>query len=291
MVMGKQTTLEQSAGHSLHVDQEGDGPDVVLIHGAMATGHDWLTSPVHAALTPSCRVTVIDRPGHGLSRRPRLGGTPREQADQIAEGLAQLGIRRAVFGGHSYGGLVAIAMAERHPELVAQMVLVAPLVFPEPRLLEHSALAPRAMPIFGPLLARFAEFTQLDRPMVDLLHQVMFSPHPVPVAWKESYPYDLILSAEAMVAEGEDAAAILPGSPTGLIDMRRIQVPAEVLTGTSDRVVEDERQAKLLARQLPNGSVRELEGAGHMLHHSHADHVLAALRAAIAAAKASPAEA
>lgn len=280
--MRNQITLVQEAGRSLHVDQQGSGPDVVLIHGAVAAGHDWLASPVHAALVKSCRVTVVDRPGHGLSLRPRLGGTPREQADQIAEGLAQLGITRAVLGGHSYGGLVALAMAERHPGLVSQLVLVAPLVFPEPRPLEHTVLAPRSMPLVGPLLARFAEFTQLDRPLLDLLHQVMFSPHPVPSRWKESYPYDLILRAEAMVAEGEDAAAILPMSPTGIIDMSRIEHPVRILTGTSDRVVEDERQAKPLARQLPHATLSEVEGAGHMLHHSHADEVIAALLAAVA---------
>jgi pimeloyl-ACP methyl ester carboxylesterase len=282
--MPKEQTIALSPGRSLHVFQEGSGPDLVLIHGAMTTSHDWLMSPVFAALTRSHRVTIIDRPGHGLSRRPRLEGTPREQADQIAEGLAELGIRRAVIGAHSYGALVALAVAERHADLVAELVLVAPLAFPEPRLIEHTILAPRSTPIFGPLFSRFAEFTQLDRPMVDLLHQVMFAPAPVPDAWKESYPYPLILNAKAMVAEAEDSASMLPMSLAGTIDMRSIKVRVQVLTGTADRVVEDERQAKTLARQLPNGSVAEVEGAGHMLHHSHPELVAQALRAALSVA-------
>jgi pimeloyl-ACP methyl ester carboxylesterase len=57
-----------------------------------------------------------------------------------------------------------------------------------------------------------------------------------------------------------------------------------VLTGTSDRVVEDERQAKALARQLPGGSLTEVEGAGHMLHHTHPELVIGALQAAFASA-------
>lgn len=280
--MLKQQTLDLGSGRTLHVCREGKGPDLVLIHGAMTTSHDWLASPVFGALAGSHRLTVIDRPGHGLSRRPRFGGTPREQADQIAEGMAQLGIRRAAFGAHSYGAVVALAMAERHPALVAELVLVAPLVFPEPRLIEHSIFAPRSAPFFGPLFSRFAEFTQLDRPMVDLVHHVMFAPSPVPAAWKKSYPYKLILNAEAMVAEAEDSASMVPMSPAGTFDMRAIKVRTQVLTGTSDRVVEDERQAKALARQLPHGSLIEVEGAGHMLHHSHPDLVVGALEAAFA---------
>ena len=282
--MQKERTIDLGSGRSLHAYQEGKGPDLVLIHGAMATAHDWLVSPVRKALAKTHRVTVIDRPGHGASRRPRLGGTPREQADQIAEGLERLGVARAVFGAHSYGGLVTLALAERHPAMVAEMVLVAPLAFPEPRLIEHGLLAPRSVPVLGPLFSKFAEFTQLDRPMVDLLHQVMFSPAPVAEEWKRTYPYELILTAEAMVAEGEDSASMLPLSPAGTIDMRRIEVRAQVLTGTSDKVVEDERQAKALARQLPNASLTEVEGGGHMLHHSHPELVTAALQRALAAA-------
>jgi pimeloyl-ACP methyl ester carboxylesterase len=282
--MLKEKTLDLGSGRSLHVRQEGSGPDVVLIHGAMTTSHDWLTSPVFGALGRSHRVSVVDRPGHGLSRRTRFG-TPREQADQIAEGMARLGIRRAVVGAHSYGALVALAMAERHPALVSDLVLVAPLAFPEPRLLEHSILAPRSTPLLGPLFSRFAELTQLDRPMVDLLHHVMFAPSPVPAPWKATYPYALILNAATMVAEAEDSASMLPMSPAGTIDMRSIKVRTQVLTGTSDRVVEDERQAKRLARELPRGSIMEIEGAGHMLHHSHPELVLDTLRASVAAAE------
>lgn len=282
--MLQKQTLALGSGRGLFVHQEGSGPDLVLIHGAMTTGHDWLTSPVFDELRRSHRVSVLDRPGHGLSRRPRFAGTPRDQADQIAEGMAKLGIRRATFVAHSYGALVALAIAERHPGLVGELVLVAPLAFPEPRLIEHSFLAPRSTPLFGPLFARFAEFTRLDRPMVDLLHHVMFAPAPVDARWKETYPYPLILAAKAMVSEAEDSASMLPMSPAGTIDMRSIKVRTHILTGTSDRVVEDERQAKALARQLPFGSLTEVEGAGHMLHHSHPSLVVDAIQRSFASA-------
>lgn len=280
--MLKKQTLNLGSGRSLYVHQEGTGPDLVLIHGAMTTSQDWLVSPVFSDLIKSHRVTVIDRPGHGRSLRPRFGGTPREQADQIIEGLAVLGICRARVAAHSYGGLVALAMAERHPAAIAALTLVAPLAYPEPRLIEHSMLAPRSAPFFGPLFAQFAEFTQLDRPMVQLLHHVMFAPGQVPAVWKVTYPYETILNARTIVAEAEDAASMLPMSPAGTLNMRRINVPTQVLTGTSDRVVEDERQAKILARQLPYGSLIEVEGAGHMLHHSHANLVIRSLRQASA---------
>src|SRR3954466_3880359 len=84
----------------------GDGRDIVFIHGALATGHDW-AAPAEP-LARSHRVTILDRPRHGLSRRPRLEGTPRDQARQILDGLKMLGVDRPLVVAHSYGGLIAL---------------------------------------------------------------------------------------------------------------------------------------------------------------------------------------
>ena len=39
-----------------------------------------------------------------------------------------------------------------------------------------------------------------------------------------------------------------------------------------------ERPGKALARRLPNARIAEITGAGHMLHHTHPEHALAAVR-------------
>jgi pimeloyl-ACP methyl ester carboxylesterase len=200
---------------------------------------------------------------------PRFAGTPRDQALQIAEGLDALGIASAAIVAHSFGGLVALALAEQRPRRVERLLLVAPVVFPEPRLLEHLFLAPRSAPVIGPLLSRFANGLNLDRTMFEYVQRQMFAPADIPSAWKESFPYEQVLDPDCLVFEGEDAAAMLPMSPAGLIDLARIEVPVHLLTGTSDRIVANERQGKALARLLRGATLTEIEGAGHMLHHSH----------------------
>lgn len=270
-------TVDTGQGRSLHALQTGTGPDLVLIHGALATHHDWREGPADA-LAKTHRVTIVDRPGHGASERPRFLGTPRDQAEQIAAGLTRLKVERAVVVGHSFGALVALALAERLPARVAGLVLVSPLVFPEPRLLEHSFFAPRAAPLLGPLLSRIAGATGMDRMMLERVQRDMFAPAPVPAAWKESFPYERVLDSDVLVAEGEDAAAILPMSPAAAIDLRRVAAPVRIVAGTGDRIVSHERQGKALARSLQNADIAEIVGAGHMLHHSHPEHVLAAVR-------------
>jgi pimeloyl-ACP methyl ester carboxylesterase len=281
--MWKSTTIDLGGGRGLHAVQRGRGADVLLLHGALATHHDWLNGPA-GDLAEGARVTILDRPGHGLSRRPRFVGTPRDQADQIAAGLDRLGVGPAVVAGHSFGALVALAMAERFPARVAALILVAPLAFPEPRLLEHGLFAPRSVPLVGPILSRVAAQTGFDRAALEWVQATMFSPDPVPARWKASFPYEQVLDPDALVHEGEDAAAMLPLSPAGTIDFARIEAPVHVLVGSSDRVIEQQRQGGALARLLRDARLTEIEGAGHMPHHSHPDLILRALLEAAAPA-------
>jgi pimeloyl-ACP methyl ester carboxylesterase len=84
-----------------------------------------------------------------------------------------------------------------------------------------------------------------------------------------------------MVAEGEDTAAILPGSPLGVIDFGRISTAAHIITGTSDMIVQGGSQAKLLAATMPNARLTELAGVSHMAHHDRPEVVAAAVREAL----------
>lgn len=281
--MNEARDIALGEGRNLHTVQAGEGPDIVLIHGLLATSHDWLAGPFQRLADEGLRVTAIDRPGHGNSRRPRFEGTPRDQAKQIRDGLQALGVERPALVGHSFGCMVSLAYAELFPEAVSHLVLVAPVAFPEARPLEHTLLAPRAVPLFGPLFSTAAE-ASVDRPILKLIQRMMFSPQPVDPHWEESYPYDKILNSEAMVFQGEDAAAMLPGSPAALLDVSRIATPAHILTGTADKIVAGGWQARQLARLMPNARLVEADGVGHMLHHVRPDIVVDSVREALASA-------
>lgn len=270
--MPTEKTLALGPERSLHIVQAGKGPDLVLLHGALTTHSDWLEGPFDA-LARRFRVTAVDRPGHGLSRRPRFEGTPRDQAAQIRAGLEELGIRRAVVVGHSMGGLVALAMAEQFPELVERLVLLAPMAFPEARPLEHAMISPRAIPIIGPILSSLGRAT-VDRPMLKAVQRLMFAPQPVPERWEANYPYDRILTSGAMVAEGEETTSILPFAPAGIIDLARVRTPVHIVTGTSDRVCNPSHHARPLAAMLRDSRLTELPGVGHMVHHAAPEAVI-----------------
>src|SRR6185436_12046125 len=106
-------------GARLHYVEIGSGPPVVFLHGNATLLQDFTLSEAFAAAATLGRAIAFDRPGFGYSTRPAARRwTPSEQADVIAEALRRLNCGPAEIVGHSWGTLVAVSLAERHPSLV-----------------------------------------------------------------------------------------------------------------------------------------------------------------------------
>ena len=122
-------------GVRLHkIDTGGPGPAVILLHGNGVTLADMEISGLVARAARRRRVVAFDRPGFGYSERPRgIAWTPAAQADLLADALERMGIAEAVVVGHSWGSMVALALALDHPRLVQGLVLVSGYYFPTPR--------------------------------------------------------------------------------------------------------------------------------------------------------------
>jgi pimeloyl-ACP methyl ester carboxylesterase len=95
-----------------------DHPLVVLIHGSMDRSAGVLR--LSRRLDRDVRVLRYDRRGYGRSR-PHPG--PFGLDDQLDDLVGLLDGRRATLFGHSYGGNIALAMAQRSPDLVETVVV------------------------------------------------------------------------------------------------------------------------------------------------------------------------
>jgi pimeloyl-ACP methyl ester carboxylesterase len=72
------------------------------------------------------RLLVPDLPGWGQTPGPRTGLRPEQTAAFMIEFAAGLGLRRAVWVGHSIGAQAVVELAARRPDLAAGIVLVGP---------------------------------------------------------------------------------------------------------------------------------------------------------------------
>jgi pimeloyl-ACP methyl ester carboxylesterase len=113
-------------GTTLHVEQRGDGPPLLLIHGG---GEDaaMLTAQADDLAAAGYRVITYDRRGTGASGRDDWPGDGADQhADDAAALLTALDEGPAVVVGVSSGGVVALALAARHPDAVTRVVAWEP---------------------------------------------------------------------------------------------------------------------------------------------------------------------
>lgn len=102
---------------------QGDpGVTIVLLHCFTCSMRWWET--VAGDLAADHRVIRIDSLGHGGSEKPTEGYSMENQARLVDAALERLGVRRAIVAGHSMGGAVATALAERSPERVERVVIV-----------------------------------------------------------------------------------------------------------------------------------------------------------------------
>ena len=112
-------------GIQIHYQQEGEGPDVVLIHGISGDLSNWYLN-VMPALAKEFRVTVYDLRGHGDSDVTPSGYTSAHMATDLDRLLDSLGIERAHLVGGSFGATVALHCAVLYPGRAASLVLAEP---------------------------------------------------------------------------------------------------------------------------------------------------------------------
>ncbi len=103
------------------------GLPLLLLHGLGCSGDAW--KPVLDTLSADgCAQTVAapDLPGYGRSECSQGALGMDDLADWTADFLARIGLPRVHIAGHSMGCQVALALARRHPERAASLLLVGP---------------------------------------------------------------------------------------------------------------------------------------------------------------------
>ena len=116
--------------HRLHIEiRSGSRPvTIVLEAGGAADATAWATVPEQIAERTGATVVTYDRAGLGASELGRPDLSPGDEVDQLAAALKRLRVPEdTVVVGHSYGGLLALDFASRHPQRLLGLVLVDPM--------------------------------------------------------------------------------------------------------------------------------------------------------------------
>jgi pimeloyl-ACP methyl ester carboxylesterase len=250
-------------GVRLRFRRLGEGPPVVLIHGASGNLND-MTFRLGPALARNHTVFAFDRPGHGLSGMPEGATSLSVQAALMRGAMAEIGVRRMTVIGHSYGGSVALAWALDAPGSVEALMLVS-----APSQVWSGGLGLTtdllASPITGPLIARAAPLVVTQGYARRALDGV-FAPQPAPPGYLEHLDLELVLQPASLRENAlqldrlkEDIRPMVPR-------YAGLAMPVEILHGDADTTVGIEIHSVPLAAQVPHARFTRLPGIGHMAH-------------------------
>lgn len=244
------------------------GPDqgvpVLVVHGlAGASLTEWYQ--VAPKLAVDRKVIMVDHRGHGLSAPGDSRFEVSDDADDLAGVLDALGVARADVVGYSMGGVIAQALAQRHPGRVRKLVLIATFAsHPE---------GYRWFRRIGAVLTRAWErITGFGTPEMRsgyLIATGAIRPEHARWVWRETLRRDVESGAQATLA-------LLRFDSSDWIG--KLDVDAMVVIPGNDFLVPPVWQYEL-AGAIPGVKLVEIPGAGHEVVWTHSDRITDELRA------------
>lgn len=160
------------------VEVSGEGPDVILIPG-MATPRQVWDANV-PKLAAGHRVHALQVAGFGQEAGPNAEGPVLDPLiDQLARYIRQRGLERPAIVGHSLGGLIAMRLAAKHPDLAGRIMVVDALpwfgilMIPPGTPADASAVENRAEALRTAILARHENPASLSQVQAELAGQVL----------------------------------------------------------------------------------------------------------------------
>ena len=264
-----------AGGARLHYIERGAGRPVVFLHGNGAMIEDLIISGVIDKTAQQYRAVAFDRPGFGHSERPRgRKWSAAAQAALLPGAFRLLGIDRPIIVGHSWGTLVALALALDHPGQVSGLVLISGYYYPTPRT-DVALFSPPAIPVIGSLISHtVAPF--IGEAMAPRVIDRMFAPQGVSPLFAATFPVPLTLRPSQITAFSEDSAHMIAAAESLSRRYRSLFPPTAILAGDADEIV-SHRQAQRLHGDVAGSRLDILPGGSHMVHHIAPERVVAAI--------------
>src|SRR4051812_45107269 len=116
-------------GITVSYNEKGKGSSIVLLHGFCGSNGYW--DNVINKLSEHYRVIALDLPGHGESANLEGTVTIEDIADHIKDVLDYLNVPQVTMFGHSLGGYITLAFAEKFSQMVNGLSLIHSTAYPD----------------------------------------------------------------------------------------------------------------------------------------------------------------
>lgn len=243
---------------------EGRGEAVILLHSSLSSRRQW--RKLQSQLGDRYRLLGLDLLGYGETPMPAETGdfTFAREVD-LVERLMERVEGPVHLAGHSYGGAVALKTALRHPGRVRSVYAHEPVLF---ALLKSEGCLAESNEIAN--LSRDTA-RRLEQGHLEAAAEGFIDYWSGPGTWRR-IPQDRKLDFLKAIPKIRLDFDAISNDGGGLAEYANLTMPV-LLTAGDTGAQPGRRVAELLAAALPNGSLRILEGAGHMAPVAEAERV------------------
>ena len=189
--------------------------------------------------------------------------------------LRRLGVERPIVVGHSWGTLVATALALAHPAEVAGLVLLSGYYFSTARV-DVPFLSGPALPVVGDLM-RHTVSPLIGRALWPRIKRRIFAPAPVTPRFETGFPTWMALRPSQLRASASETALMIPAAAAMRHRHGELRMPVVIAAGGDDRFVDTGHQSARLHREVPGSEFRAFPGVGHMIYHTAPRETLAVI--------------
>ena len=279
-------------GVRLYFDVEGPGlvpdgpsmrekPTLLLLHGGPGMDHSTF-KPRFSQLADIAQIVYLDQRGNGRSDPgPRERWTLAQWGDDVRAFCETLGIARPIVMGVSFGGMVALAYATRHPGHPSKLILVSTEAAGGSHMERRIRLFEKlGGPEAGALARRRYIDGEVDAAMLDAWIRVAFPAY-------TRTPRDPVAVSRAVLNREVNIWFTRPDGEgrtfNFLPKLKEVQCPTLVLGGEEDPMTPIECQQDIAAA-LPSHLVRfeRFPGCGHGVVHDAPERATALIREFIA---------
>ncbi len=250
MTIGSESELQRVSlgGLTLAYRDVGQGTPCLLLHGFPFDHTQW--HPQIPALTPGARLILPDLRGHGASDAPPPPYRLTDFADDVRALIDRLDLDRVVLGGLSMGGYIALSCAERYPERLQGLILLATRAEADTAMGRQARLA-----MITETQAGGAEAIVTD------LERRILGDRETP-AGIATLVHDWILgtSVEGLIG----SLTAMATRPDATPFLSRITCPTLIVVGTDDQLTPP-AAAHSMAAAIPGAELVEVPDAAHLV--------------------------
>jgi pimeloyl-ACP methyl ester carboxylesterase len=255
--------LREVNGVRLNVEESGSGEPLVLVHGSWDERRSW--GLVEPELARRFHVVSYDRRGHTGSEDGAEPGLRRDDEDDLAALIEELGLAPAHVAANSFGAAISLGLASRRPGLFRTLCVHEP---PLVSLAADDPAVVRAVQAMGPIL-ELCERGEAVAAARGFVEDIALGPG----AWA-------LLPAElraSMAANAETAAGEVRDPAWGDVHLDalcRVDVPILLTQGDRSPPFFSRIVARL-DEAVDGAAVRTIHGAGHVPHATHPEEYVA----------------